>query len=84
MPTNLQIYWKAYRRRSEVQHAGWATPTPRLFVGGRLRPPWMAGVPEMQEHFSGRAPRMAGVPEMQEHFPAGRLRFSMKGGHCPP
>ena len=28
---------------------------PYRVVGGRLRPPWMAGVPEMQEHFSGRA-----------------------------
>ena len=67
MPTSLQIYSKAYRRRCEVQHAGWALPTLGLSVVGRLRPP-----------------RMAGVPEMQEHFPAGRLRFSMKGGHCPP
>jgi hypothetical protein len=30
---------------------------------------WMAGIPEMQEHFPAR-PWIAGIPEMQEQFPA--------------
>ena len=34
----------------------------------RMRPPWMAEVPETQEQFSGRPPWMAEVPETQEQF----------------
>ncbi len=51
---------------------------PYRVVGGRLRPPWMAGVPEMQEHFSGRVTAVKGRTAPNVY--AGLF----VGGQCPP
>ncbi|HZX91488.1 MAG TPA: hypothetical protein VFE67_12655 [Rudaea sp.] len=40
-------------------------------------PPWMADMPEMQEHFPAE-PWMADIAEMQEHFPAGAWMAPMQ------
>jgi hypothetical protein len=51
-------------------------------------PPWMAGMPKMQEQFSAR---LTGIPRMREHFPIALAPSALVNGQaarfhgfCPP